>query len=39
MDLYEPGVVAECKNVLSGLEVLRQLDGYLDLCSPKADVP
>ncbi|MFR9807322.1 hypothetical protein ACL02T_34255 [Pseudonocardia sp. RS010] len=32
MDLYDHGVIAECKNVLSGLEVLRQLDGYLDLC-------
>lgn len=37
MDLYEPGVVAECKNVLSGLEVLRQLDGYLSLCRNGAD--
>jgi len=32
MDLYEEGVIAECKNVLSGLETLRQLDGYLQLC-------
>lgn len=32
MDPYEEGVIAECKNVLSGLETLRQLDGYLQLC-------
>jgi hypothetical protein len=36
MDLFEPGVVAECKNVLSGLEVLRQLDNYLNLCEPES---
>jgi hypothetical protein len=36
MDLYEPGIIAECKNVVSGLEVLRQLDGYLSLCRSDA---
>ena len=33
MDLYGPGIIGECKNVLSGLETLRQLDGYLGLCA------
>lgn len=33
MDLYTDGVIGECKNVLSGLESLRQLDTYPELCS------
>ena len=28
-DLYEVGVIAECKVVMSGLDVLAQIDGYL----------
>jgi hypothetical protein len=32
MDLYATGTVVECKNVMSGLETLRQLDDYLTRC-------
>ena len=39
MDLYGPGIIGECKNVLSGLETLRQLDGYLGLCASGSSGP
>lgn len=38
MDIAGPGVVVECKVVLSGLGVLRQLDGYLALCRADSDL-